>query len=124
MHDCTKTKERMTELLLDHAESPPDETLAVELRRCSACREEFDERQATLRLTTRLREASSPAESYWPSYHSRLRQKLLTSDTVSGPSLLMRILRSSVSVPVPVGAAVIIALSMLFVIAMRPRPLS
>src|SRR5262249_22130600 len=79
MHNCSETKEQITELLLDGADRRPDEVLSKELRDCAECRSEFDALSATLRVTTRLREAAAPAESYWTGYHARLRQRVAAS---------------------------------------------
>ena len=41
MHNCTQTKEQITELVLDGAERP-GERLSAELRHCADCRAEFE----------------------------------------------------------------------------------
>src|SRR5215510_13933381 len=73
MHNCREVKERLTELILDGQSG--DERPA-ELNTCADCRAEFDALNATLRMTTRGRETAIAAESYWPGYHARLRDKL------------------------------------------------
>ena len=73
MHNCREVKERLTELIL---EGRSDSELAAELNTCAECRAEFDGVNATLRTTTRVRETAIPADSYWPGYHARLRDKL------------------------------------------------
>jgi len=73
MHNCREVKERLTELIL---EGRSDSELAAELNPCAECRAEFDGVNATLRTTTRVRETAIPADSYWPGYHARLRDKL------------------------------------------------
>ena len=126
MHNCRETKDQVTELLLNGADSLSDEVLSTELRACADCREEFDALKATLRLTARLRETAAPAESYWPGYHTRLRQKLSHAHTTipasqpSGSSSLLQLFKSSVRVPVPVGVALIIACGILVMAAVRP----
>ena len=70
MHNCKETKERLIELALDQA------VLPAEMSKCDECRAEFEALNATLRATSRLREASTPPESYWSGYHARLRQRL------------------------------------------------
>jgi hypothetical protein len=129
MHNCKETKEQITELLLDGAECSPDEALSEELRGCVECHGEFDALSATLRITTRLREAATPTEMYWTSYHAKLRQKLFhakaqrrrETETLSFAPLRLcaRLLQSSVSVPVPLGIATVLAFSILTVFAMR-----
>ena len=123
MHNCTETKEQLTELVLDGADRRPDEVLLAELRACAECRAEFNALNATLRLTTRLRETSAPSESYWSGYHAKLRHKLVNANAQSiqsnGPSWLVRFFKASVPVPVPVAAALIIACAVLIPIAIR-----
>ena len=122
MHDCKETKERLTELLLDGADCRSDEVLSAELRGCADCRNEFEFINATLRITSRSRELSAPAEDYWPSYHAKLRQKLLNVNAVTkshGPSLFERFLRFSIPVPAPVALALIVACAIFVPVAIR-----
>ena len=123
MHNCTETKEQITELVLDGADRRPDEVLLAELRACAECRAEFNALNATLRVTTRLREISTPSESYWSGYHAKLRHTLVNANAQSiqsnGPSWLVRFFKASVPVPVPVAAALIIACAVLIPIAIR-----
>jgi hypothetical protein len=126
MHNCKETKEQITELLLDGAECSPDAALPEELRRCAECRGEFDALSATLRITTRLREAAAPKEAYWTSYHANLRQKLFHAkaqkrrETQALFFASLRLgARSVVPVPVPVCAALLVIFSILSFFAMR-----
>jgi hypothetical protein len=132
MHNCSETKERMTELLLDGV----DEVGTLELSQCTACSAEFDVLSATLRLTTRLGQNAAPSEGYWAGYHRTLRLRLANARlgaTIApkesraqaqrrkeklGPlfvslrpgarTAFARFLKSSVRVPVPLGLALII----------------
>ena len=130
MHNCKDTKERLIEIALDEA------VLPAELSRCDECRVEFEALNATLRATARLRETVVPAETYWPVYHARLRQRLTKESPAKAQRrqeeivfassfaplrlcgrLLGKSLKSSVPVPVPLGVAVIILFALL---AIRP----
>lgn len=117
MHDCRKTRALFTELLLDEPDQRPDETVSAELRRCAECRAEFDALNATLRVTGRMRETTRD-ETYWSGYHQRLRHKL-TNVPVSQPSWLSRVFGSSIRVPVPVAAAIIVACALLIPLVIR-----
>lgn len=132
MHNCRETKERLTELVLDGVDGRSGELLSAELSACAECRAEFEAVNTTLRTTARVSEAAAPAESYWSGYHARLRQKLATAPQISraktlgreeklGPlfATLRLCVRSSVRVPVPLAAAVIIACLALTVFALR-----
>ena len=109
MHNCTETKERLIELVLD---GRPLE--ASELNACAECRAEFDALNMTLRLTSRLSETAAPAESYWSGYHARLREKLATTPSHAetqrrkdelGPlfETIRLCVRTSIRVPLPLA---------------------
>lgn len=127
MHDCRETKERITELVLDGID---DEVLQMELNKCAECRAEFDALNATLRITTRLRETAAPAESYWAGYHARLREKIECSvngfdakaqrrraESTSFLAALRLCVRTTVPVPVPLIVAVVVAFAAVALIA-------
>lgn len=117
MHDCRKTTALLTELLLDEPDRRPDEALSSELRGCAECRAEFDVLKATLRVTRRM---AAPDETYWAGYHERLRLKLTNAHTATAqPSLISRLVSSTVRVPVPVAAAIIVACALLIPMAIR-----
>ncbi len=119
MHNCKATRERVTELLLNSVDVRP-----AELLECSECSDEFDSIKETLRITKRQIEATVPSESYWNQYHERLQRRLNVQidDQVVIPSAtaraswLSRIFTSSIRVPVPVAAAVllVVGVSLLF----------
>ena len=134
MHNCKETKERLIEVALDQA------VLPAEMSKCDECRAEFEALNVTLRATSRLREASTPPESYWSGYHARLRQRLAEESPAKAQKrkekivpvfassfaplrlrgrLVMRFIKSSVPVPVPVGIAVIILFSLVALFAIR-----
>jgi len=123
MHNCRETKEQITEFVLDGADRRPDEVLLAELRACADCRAEFNALNATLRVTTRLRETSAPSETYWTGYHAKLRHKLVNANVQSNQSnsasWFARFLKATISVPAPVAAALIIACAVLIPIAIR-----
>jgi len=126
MHNCKKTRERFTELLLDGAD--PRAVLGKELRECAECREEFGELSDTLRVTSRLLETATPPESYWPGYHARLKERLRAAQQprvapgqyhVETRWWLTRFFFSSIRVPVPVGLALIAIFGLAFVFLLR-----
>jgi len=111
MHSCKETKERITELLLDEADSTPDTTLSAELLKCGDCRNEFATLKATLRMTKRSREQSAPTEAYWNTYHAKLRYNLVhanSTDESHRPSLVARFFNFSIPVPAPVALALML----------------
>ncbi len=139
MHNCKETREIFTELLLDGLDFRSDQAISAELSRCAECRSEFEVLSATLRMTSRASETAVPAEDYWPAYHSKLRQKLEATTSRAkaqrhkdelgplfeplrpraGASWLVRFLKTSVPVPLPIGIAVIIAAALLVSFTIR-----
>ena len=126
MHNCKATKARITEIALD-GEAKPGEALAQELRGCTECREEFAALKQTLRMTDRSLTSAMPAETFWPGYHARLREKIDASTSqstvhiVSPHSKFRRLFTGVVPVPVPVGLALMIAFGALLVFAIRAQ---
>ena len=129
MHDCSETKEHLTEFALDGRR---DAVLERELNRCAECRAEFDALSATLRITTRLKETTAPAEGYWVGYHARLREKLQNSARdfdakaqrrkVSLLAPLRLCVRTTVPVPVPLIAAVVLLCAAIVFGTKQPVP--
>jgi hypothetical protein len=133
MHNCRAVKERLTELILD---GESHDEMSAELNTCAECRAEFDALNATLRMTTRVRETAVPAESYWPGYHTRLREKLSQAklshaqvrrrkENTGASFALLRLCVNSllrpVRVPLAVAALIICCLGLFaFRIARRP----
>jgi hypothetical protein len=135
MHNCKETREIFTELLLDGMDFRSDQAISAELSRCAECRAEFEVMSATLRMTNRINDVATPSEDYWPAYHSKLRQKLETTTSRAkaqrhkdelgplfeplrpraGTGLFARLFKTTVPVPLPLAAALIIAAAALFV---------
>ena len=139
MHNCKETREIFTELLLDGVDFRSDQAISAELTRCTECRSEFETLSATLRMTSRVSESTAPGEDYWPAYHAKLRRRLETTTSRAkaqrhkdelgplfeplrpraGPSLLVRFLKTSVHVPLPLAAALVIAAALFIPLAIR-----
>jgi hypothetical protein len=144
MHNCKKTKERFTELLLDGVDCRSDAAISAELNRCAECREEFDALSATLRTTNRTAEMAVSVVGYWPGYHSKLRQRLVHLQDASinsraqaqrhkdepgpllerlrpgaGMSLLATFFKTSVRVPLPLGITLVVTAALLLAFAIR-----
>ena len=133
MHDCRETKEQLTELVLDAIDGRQDEVVERELNKCAECRAEFDALSATLRITTRLKETAAPAESYWVGYHARLQQKIhqlhfdakaqrRKAESTSFLAALRLFVRTTVPVPVPLIAAVILLFAAIVLGTKQPAP--
>src|SRR6266403_3226521 len=122
MHNCKANRDSLIALALN----PPDQTqaLPVELEACAACREEYTALRTLQRVVDRTKESVLPAEGFWPGYHARLRQHLETGaaeSRISLRSLLGNLFSSSVRVPIPVAAALLIFLGVSLVFALNSR---
>ncbi|HXM48808.1 MAG TPA: hypothetical protein VN956_13270 [Pyrinomonadaceae bacterium] len=130
MHNCKANRDSLIALALN----PPDQTqpLSVELEACAACREEYTALRTLQRMVDQTKESVLPAEGFWPGYHARLRQHLETGSNVgvrsaaaesriSLRSLRGNLLSSSVRVPIPVAAALLIFLGVSLVFALNSR---
>ena len=118
MHNCKKTRERFTELLLDGTNVRDDTVLDLELKRCAECHDEFDSVKKTLRITSRLIETATPPESYWTAYHARLKQEISRPLEAQRRSVrtswFKELFKSAVRLPVPVA----VSLTLVFTIAL------
>jgi hypothetical protein len=130
MHNCKATKDELVELALsrtDQNQLPP-----VELENCPGCREEFASLRNTLRTTEAAIDLGQPAESFWPGYHERLRERLEREPQASKGWLppppqfnlwlwLRRVATTSIPVPVPAVAAVFVVLVFSIFLMMHSR---
>lgn len=122
MHNCKTTRDLMTELLSDGT-SAPTQALSIELRCCRECRQEFEALKDTLSLTASVIESAAPAKEYWSDYHRTLKEKLLASRApvvnIYQPSWFVRMFRTSIRVPVPVGLAILLLFGVALFFATR-----
>lgn len=139
MHNCKRTREALIESAVSKATPDQNESLWAELERCPACREEYASSRNALRIVDQAMQSTLPAESFWPDYHARLRQRLEgVSETrwAAQPSRagvlvrLRKFVTASIRVPVPLAASVVglLVFSILFTIhsrnALRAAPAS
>ena len=127
MHDCKVTRERLNELV----GGGEDAQLLNELRQCEACNAEYASLRSMLRLADQAIRAAAPADDFWPAYHARLRQSLESVSKVDMPSQpaersgvlasLLAFFTSSVRVPVPIAAILLLVLGVTVVFAVRSR---
>lgn len=76
MHDCEITKEKLIDLIFDELSPASRDLLLAEIKRCENCWQEYQSMSQTMQTVDRVIETATPAESYWPGYESRLRQRL------------------------------------------------
>ena len=133
MHNCKATKDELVELAMRRAYQ--DQAPTLEFENCPGCREEFASLRNTLRTTEAAIDLGQPAESFWPGYHERLRERLRREPRISKGWLpppprfnlllwLRRVATASIPVPVPVVSAVLVFLLFSIFFVMRSRPSS
>jgi hypothetical protein len=110
--------------------------LPAELEACAACREEYAALRSLLRAVDQAKQSALPAENFWPGYNTRLRQRLETGSNaglllpetekqISLRTLLGNLFSSSVRVPIPLAAVLLVFLGVSIVFALNSRrPLS
>jgi anti-sigma factor RsiW len=113
MHKCKTNETTLTELALDEVSPSERERLLAELQDCPNCREEYSSIERALRATGDALRSFSPPESFWSGYHARLERHLASNAANINlhPTLSARVRQlfsSSVRIPVPVAAALIV----------------
>lgn len=81
MHDCTRTKERLIDLIFD--EAPDAARLRAEVESCPDCRAEHRAITQTLHAYDRANDSDQPSENFWAGYHARLAARLVAPDDES-----------------------------------------
>ena len=130
MHNCKANRETLIALALNPCDQI--QPLPAELETCATCREEYAALRNALRVADQAKQSALPAESFWPGYQARLRQRLETGSQSEVPSdafekraslrtLLGNLFTSSVRVPVPLAAALLIFLGGSFALALNFR---
>lgn len=134
MHNCKETREKLIEMALDdETQQNQNQSLPAEAERCAACREEYASLRNLLRVADQAMQSAAPAETFWPVYHDRLRNRLESlskahvSPTSSMPSLrtlVRKLFTGSVRVPVPVAAVLIVLFGLSAAFAVHSRRLT
>lgn len=142
MHNCKLTRNSFVEFALDDLSPAEAAQLLAELKDCSDCQEEFATIKSTLRMSGQALQAALPAEDFWPGYHARL-QTALVEFNGSGGAIeraayprsqaasqhagarfwfeVRRLLTTSVRVPAPVAAALVLLLAASVFFAVQSR---
>jgi hypothetical protein len=125
MHNCKATRETLIALALDP--SHQTQALPAELETCATCREEYAALRTALRLADQAKQSALPGENFWPGYQTRLRQNLIarSQPAVETRTNLITLVRNlfmtSIRVPVPLAAALLIFLGGSLVFALNSR---
>ena len=125
MHDCRAMESRLIDLVFGELEAGEKLGLLAEVETCDACLVEYRSIASALLVFDQSVEASLPEESYWPR-HQRERSELLAQTAPHAVTaqrsepLWKRLFAASLPVPVPIAAAIVLALLVSSVLALRP----
>ena len=121
MHNCKETRKLLIELALDQVPSDQSQALLAQLEHCPGCREEFASLRNVLRVAEQAMQSTVPEEGFWSGYHERLQQSLTRDSAATTTSFasrspsetgalvrLRKLFTTSLRVPVPVAALLII----------------
>jgi hypothetical protein len=76
MHDCSKIKDSLIDLLFDELDFDKKRALMVEINSCAACLALYRDMKETLDVFDQVAEEAMPQESFWTSYEKRLAARL------------------------------------------------
>ncbi|HJR06680.1 MAG TPA: hypothetical protein VJ842_05440 [Pyrinomonadaceae bacterium] len=116
MHDCRRTQDNLIDLIFDEADDALTPRLLSEVEACAACRAQYRSLKETLAVCDEATAAAMPRESYWPQYHQALSRRLrdaardVPATTTGSATFWSRLFTTSVRVPAPLAAAVILLL--------------
>src|SRR5262245_13339672 len=89
MHDCTKTSERLVDLVFNELGPEARRLALIEIESCPDCLAQYRSMAETLRVFDQAAEIAMPDEGYWPGYEARLSERLRRE----GPRLKQRLER-------------------------------
>jgi hypothetical protein len=121
LHSCRRTREAILETVFDGSNNPD---FARQVQGCAECIEEYQMICSTLDLLDKGERASEPSPEYWAGYESRLQAAILSSAGAEWkrPNWVMRLFSSSVRIPIPVAAALLIVCAASVIsLALRPH---
>ena len=76
MHDCSKFKDKLVDLLFEPGSAGERARLLAEMSACESCASLYRSMSETLTVFDQVAQATLPEESYWPGYDERLRARL------------------------------------------------
>ncbi len=124
MHDCRTMESRLVDLVFGELEADEKLHLLAEVEACDDCLKEYRSMTGVLLFFDEAVKASTPDESFWPEHQAMRREHLeQVAPFVIAPGhepLWKRIFAVRLHVPVPVAAALLLALMVSSVLALRP----
>jgi len=122
MHDCRTMESRLVELVFGELKADENLRLLAELENCDGCLNEYHSMASSLDVFDHAFETPLHQESYWEEHRAKRRQSLERIAPNIRPrrdTFWKRIFAARLPVPVPLAAAIIIALLISSVMAVR-----
>jgi hypothetical protein len=124
MHDCHTLEKKLVDLVFDEHNAGEKLRLLAEVETCADCLSEYRSMTHSLLVFDEAVEASSPDESYWPEHQAMLRRRLegIAPRVIAQnrEPFWKRIFTTKLPVPVPIAAALVLAVLVSSVLALRP----
>ena len=146
MHKCKTTRSVLIDLALDELQTSERKQLLTELVECTECQEEYAALSRALRTTHQAIQSTAPLENFWPGYHSRLSERIQNAALSNSAATLLdrasvglrlksklrqassrlgstlgRIAGTSVRIPVPVAAVIVLCFGLSLFLVMHVR---
>jgi hypothetical protein len=137
MHKCRENRETLLARVLDKTGIPANQTLMAEIGQCAVCREEYASLNRILRVADQAMEAAQPPESFWSSYHARLKERLeseverkpgsagrahsLHNWISAAQRMPRRLVSGYIRVPIPIAACLIVLFTFTILFGLRSR---
>jgi len=123
MHNCRTLERRLVDLVFEELNADEKQRLLAEVETCADCLSEYRSITRSLLIFDEAVEASLPDKSYWPEHQAMLRQRLEEvaprASAQSREPFWKRVFTARLPVPVPVAAAIVLALLVSSMLAVR-----
>lgn len=129
MHDCQKSQ--IQELLLDEFDETQKQLFFNELRDCPNCQNELAAMSKVFDDYEKFSRLDEPSEIYWQSFEANLQRQISTfapaksfAKPIAKPNVWDKIktaFASSIKVPLPIAAAMLLIFATLAIFALRPQ---
>jgi hypothetical protein len=81
MHDCSKIKDSLIDLLFDELDFDKKRALTVEINSCAACLALYQEMKGSREVFDQVAEEAMPQDDFWTGYEKRLAARLEEAKT-------------------------------------------
>lgn len=110
MHECSKIKDSLIDVVFDEIEEDRKRALMVEVNACAGCLALYREMTETLEVFDQVAEDAMPQDLFWPGYEKRLAAKL-DAETKPARSKVVRLwnLQRLSATPLAIAASLLLA---------------